>query len=432
MLSKDYPTLAFHASITNPFGKGSLLGLLRQLARLRSDKKYISVGFVGYPNVGKSSVINTLRTKKVCNVGPVPGETKVWQYITLTKRVFLIDCPGVVYNRTQDTATDAVLKGVVRVENLDDATEHVGAVLERVSPAALARAYRLPASSWMKAPEEEGEGGEGAGAARAAKEDAGDSRPASAAMAERFLDALARRCGKLGRGGEADANTAAKMVLYDWQRGKIPFYAEPPKGGGESGGEAAAAAAAAAGEEDEGGRRGAAGDERKSKKKQKLSPSSSSLPLPLNAVSAEDAAGEAGASAEAAAAAATAVVETVAAAAGRQASEKMPLAAGLFDDEDEGSEEEESDDDDDDGDDDDDEERAASSSSDGDESDGYGDEGLSWEAVLASVQQEGAAGGRKGGKEKKKKSTKKMPTTATKRTLAAAAEKGGGSKRGRG
>jgi nuclear GTP-binding protein len=64
-LSREYPTLAFHASITNPFGKGALLGLLRQLSRLRSDKKYISVGFVGYPNVGKSSVINTLRTKKV-------------------------------------------------------------------------------------------------------------------------------------------------------------------------------------------------------------------------------------------------------------------------------------------------------------------------------------------------------------------------------
>lgn len=64
-LSKEYPCLAFHASITNPFGKGSLLSLLRQLSRLRTDKKYICVGFVGYPNVGKSSVINTLRTKKV-------------------------------------------------------------------------------------------------------------------------------------------------------------------------------------------------------------------------------------------------------------------------------------------------------------------------------------------------------------------------------
>lgn len=64
-LSREFPVLAFHASITNPFGKGALLSLLRQLARLRSDKQAISVGFVGYPNVGKSSVINTLRTKKV-------------------------------------------------------------------------------------------------------------------------------------------------------------------------------------------------------------------------------------------------------------------------------------------------------------------------------------------------------------------------------
>jgi nuclear GTP-binding protein len=64
-LSREYPTLAFHASITNPFGKGALLSLLRQLARLRSDKQAISVGFIGYPNVGKSSVINALRTKKV-------------------------------------------------------------------------------------------------------------------------------------------------------------------------------------------------------------------------------------------------------------------------------------------------------------------------------------------------------------------------------
>ncbi len=64
-LSRDFPVLAFHASITNPFGKGALLSLLRQLSRLRTDKQAISVGFVGYPNVGKSSVINTLRTKKV-------------------------------------------------------------------------------------------------------------------------------------------------------------------------------------------------------------------------------------------------------------------------------------------------------------------------------------------------------------------------------
>ncbi len=59
-------------------------------------------------------------------MAPVPGETKVWQYITLMKRIFLIDCPGVVYNKTADTASDIVLKGVTRVEGLVTNPRHVG------------------------------------------------------------------------------------------------------------------------------------------------------------------------------------------------------------------------------------------------------------------------------------------------------------------
>ncbi len=192
-LSNEYPTIAFHASINNPFGKGSLLGLLRQLARMRTDKQYISVGMVGYPNVGKSSVINTLRSKKVCNVAPIPGETKVWQYITLMKRIFLIDCPGVVYADKGDTETDAVLKGVVRVEKLEDATEYIGEIINRVKPEYLRRAYKL--KGWKDA--------------------------------EDFLGQVALGAGKLCKGGDPDLNTAAKMVLHDWQRGKIPFFTLP-------------------------------------------------------------------------------------------------------------------------------------------------------------------------------------------------------------
>ncbi|KAL8507896.1 hypothetical protein ACS0TY_018445 [Phlomoides rotata] len=193
-LSKEYPTLAFHASINKSFGKGSLLSVLRQFSRLKSDKQAISVGFVGYPNVGKSSVINTLRTKNVCKVAPIPGETKVWQYITLTKRIFLIDCPGVVY-QNRDTDTDIVLKGVVRVTNLQDASEHIGEVLKRVKKEHLKRAYKI--SDW---------------------EDDND-----------FLLQLCRSSGKLLKGGEPDLMTGAKMILHDWQRGKIPFFVPPPK-----------------------------------------------------------------------------------------------------------------------------------------------------------------------------------------------------------
>lgn len=194
-LSREYPTLAFHASVTNPFGKGALLSLLRQFSRLRMDKQNVSVGFIGYPNVGKSSVINALRTKKVCVTAPIPGETKVWQYVNLTKRIFLIDCPGVVYHDTSDTDTDAVLKGVVRVSLLEDAWEHIPDVVARVKPDYLRRAYKV--QSW-ESPED-------------------------------FLQQVARLTGRLLKGGEPDLNTAAKMILYDWQRGRIPFFAPPPQ-----------------------------------------------------------------------------------------------------------------------------------------------------------------------------------------------------------
>jgi nuclear GTP-binding protein len=55
----------------------------------------------------------------------------VWQYITLFRRIFLVDCPGVVYD-VGDSDTNTVLKGVVRIENLIDSTLHVAEVLNRV------------------------------------------------------------------------------------------------------------------------------------------------------------------------------------------------------------------------------------------------------------------------------------------------------------
>lgn len=78
LLSREYPTVAFRASIEKPFGKGTLIGLLRQFVRLHQDKKQITVGLCGYPNVGKSSLINSLTGKPACPVAPIPGQTKVW------------------------------------------------------------------------------------------------------------------------------------------------------------------------------------------------------------------------------------------------------------------------------------------------------------------------------------------------------------------
>ena len=102
---------------------------------------------IGYPNVGKSSLINTLRTKKVCKTAPVPGETKVWQYIALMRRIHLIDCPGIVPGEDGETAeADLVLRGVVRAERLPDPTEFVPHILERAKPQHLHNLYGV--QSW--------------------------------------------------------------------------------------------------------------------------------------------------------------------------------------------------------------------------------------------------------------------------------------------
>lgn len=192
ILSSEYPTLAFHASITHPFGKGSLINLLRQFAKLHVDKKQISVGFIGYPNTGKSSIINTLRSKKVCKVAPIAGETKVWQYITLMRRIYLIDCPGVVYP-SAETDTEKVLKGVVRVELITNPEDYISCVLERVKPEYMRKTYKL--EGWSDHVD--------------------------------FLEKLAHRTGKLLKGGEPDISIVARMVLNDWQRGKLPFFVPP-------------------------------------------------------------------------------------------------------------------------------------------------------------------------------------------------------------
>merc|ERR550534_1478335 len=192
VLSQEVPTIAFHASLNHPFGKGALINLFRQLSKLHSNSKQISVGFIGYPNVGKSSVINALRSKKVCNVAPIAGETKVWQYITLMRKVYLIDCPGVVPPK-DESDEEKVLRGVVRIEHVTSPEDYIPAVLERVKPRYLERTYKI-----FK------------------YENHID-----------FLEQMAKKAGRLLKGGEPDVNAVAKMVLMDWQRGKLPYFVPP-------------------------------------------------------------------------------------------------------------------------------------------------------------------------------------------------------------
>lgn len=214
ILAKDRPTIAFHASLTGAFGKGALLSLLRQFGRLHSDRKMISVGVVGYPNVGKSSVVNTLVSKKSCKVAPVPGETKVWQYISLFRNVSLIDSPGVVVNAADDTEEDSVLKGVVRAERLENPEDFVPCVLERVRREHVVAQYFT--SRRKRAAEER------------AKDKEKDGEVEWTTHVE-LLEKMALRAGRLLKGGEPCIRSVAVTILNDYQRGKLPHFVPPPE-----------------------------------------------------------------------------------------------------------------------------------------------------------------------------------------------------------
>ena len=198
-LARDRPTIAFHSSLTHAFGKGALISLLRQFGKLHEDKKQISVGVVGYPNVGKSSVINTLISKKSCKVAPVPGETKIWQYITLFKRISLIDCPGVVVDTAGDTETDSVLKGVVRAERLETPEDYIEAICEKVKREHIAAQYKLT------------------------KEESKWETPMQ------LMEIMAAKSGRLLKGGDPDIRSAAISIINDFQRGRLPHYVAPPE-----------------------------------------------------------------------------------------------------------------------------------------------------------------------------------------------------------
>ena len=219
-LARERPTLAFHASVRNSYGRGALIALLRQFSRLHSDKRQISVGFVGYPNVGKSSVINTLRQKAVCPVAPIPGQTKVWQYVALMKRIYLIDCPGVVpAGADEGTETEKILRGVVRVEHVACPEEHITAILRAVKPEHLSKTYSgisiPPIFSSTRG-----------GSSAASRTDPVTLEEQSAT--EDFLRRLAVQSGRLLKGGEPDMRTISIIILNDWLRGRIPFFMPPP------------------------------------------------------------------------------------------------------------------------------------------------------------------------------------------------------------
>ncbi len=160
---------------------------LRQLILMtgkREKKEKVVVGALGYPNTGKSSVINALKGKGGAKTSSISGYTKGVQIIKVDNRIRLLDTPGVIPFREEDKLKH-VLIGTINFDKIKD-PDLFAMELIKLYPDIIKGYYEVDAKDEYE-----------------------------------VLEAIAKKLNKLKKGGKLDLELTGRLVLKDWQQGKI-------------------------------------------------------------------------------------------------------------------------------------------------------------------------------------------------------------------
>lgn len=103
----------------------------------RTQKRPVKALFIGYPNIGKSSIINMLAKRKAARVSPVAGTTKNVQWVKVNPELMVTDYRG-VYPKGEEQM-DLMRKGAVNIEK--DAELHAYAFAKRALASERLRAW---------------------------------------------------------------------------------------------------------------------------------------------------------------------------------------------------------------------------------------------------------------------------------------------------
>ncbi|NXK92290.1 GNL3 protein, partial [Formicarius rufipectus] len=214
-LKKEFPTVAFKSATlmkdktteqftkrrarvdlsktSQCFGSKCLLKLLQEYGKTLN--KAIQVGVVGFPNVGKSSIINSLKGLRACNVSIARGVTKSMQIVHIDKQTKMLDSPSIIADPS-NSALALALRSIIDTEESGsaDVLEAVNAIINHCSKQQVMMHYSMPD---FRNPEE-------------------------------FLSLLAQKRGMLKKGGVPDIESIAKLVLCDWTGGKTSYHSQPP------------------------------------------------------------------------------------------------------------------------------------------------------------------------------------------------------------
>jgi len=161
----------------------------RESKKIEKDK--IHIGIVGYPNTGKSSLINLLIGKSSAGTGADAGFTRGIQKLKLDGNIILLDTPGVIpkkdYSGVEgEKIAHHVMVGGRSYSQVKD-PEMVVAILMKEFKDILEKHYKIKS----------------------------DRNP------EIFLEELGKRKNFLKKGGEINVDKTARLVLKDWQNGTI-------------------------------------------------------------------------------------------------------------------------------------------------------------------------------------------------------------------
>lgn len=206
-----------HKSLTVQGTSQALLAALKSFAHSKQLKRSVTVGVIGYPNVGKSSVINALTGRlgggsNACPTGAEAGVTTSLREVKLDKKLKLLDSPGIVFPSTEgqlgsqaEKQARLVLLNAIPPKQIDDPAGAVQLLLQRFSTAPsllqkLLDVYAIPPLPNLGMGE----------------------------LTKSFLTEVARKRGRLGKGGVPNLDSAAMAVIMDWRDGRIQGWIDPP------------------------------------------------------------------------------------------------------------------------------------------------------------------------------------------------------------
>ncbi|SJM86373.1 probable Nuclear GTP-binding protein NUG1 [Zygosaccharomyces bailii] len=206
---------SFNKKLTQSVTANALMESLKKYSANSNLKRSIVVGVIGYPNVGKSSVINSLISRrngssKACPVGNEAGVTTSLREVKVDNRLKILDSPGICFpgelkkkTKTEQEAELALLNALPP-KHMVDPYAAILLLVKKLSKSPemtenFKKLYELPPIPARDADE----------------------------FTKHFLIHVARKRGRLGKGGVPNISSAGQSVLNDWRDGKIMGWTLP-------------------------------------------------------------------------------------------------------------------------------------------------------------------------------------------------------------